>query len=51
MEGGLYGEFFQDATVSAIMLAPELEKTVLLVSIKKAAEYTESAEEILRYAQ
>lgn len=33
----------------AIMLEPELEKTVPLVVIEKAAEYTELAEEILGY--
>ncbi len=33
-----------------IMLEPELERTIPLVAIKKAAEYTELAEEILGYA-
>ncbi|MFC1869492.1 hypothetical protein ACFL0H_15360 [Thermodesulfobacteriota bacterium] len=32
-----------------IMLDPELEKTVPLVTIEKAAEYTKLAEEILGY--
>lgn len=34
----------------AIMLAPELEVTIPLVSTEKAAEYTKLAEEILRYS-
>ena len=33
----------------AIMLDPELEKTIALATIEKAAEYTELAEEILGY--
>ena len=44
---GLFGKFVQNATVPAIMLDPELEKTVPLVTIEKAAEYTKLAEEIL----
>lgn len=46
---GLFGKFVQDATVPAIMLDPELEKTVPLATIEKAAEYTEVAEKILGY--
>lgn len=34
----------------AIMLDPELEKTIPLANIKKAAEYTKLAEEILGYS-
>lgn len=35
----------------AIMLAPELEETIPLVTPEKAAEYTELAEVILGYSQ
>ena len=40
MVGGLFGNSVQDATISAAMLDPELEKTVPLVTIEEAAKYT-----------
>jgi len=49
MEGGLFGKFFQDAPRLAIMLAPELEKTIPLADIEKAVEYTKLAEKISGY--